>query len=81
MLPRVSFSPDPLADVSWSILELDVGRFTALKKSDLVTIYQGQIFQIQNNLPRGSFGPQKRFHLQVLFIQSTGKPEDHLSIR
>jgi hypothetical protein len=81
VLPRASFSPDPLADVSWTILELDAGRFTPLKKPDCVTIYQGQVLQIQNNLPSGSFGSQKRFHLgNVLFIQLTGKPEDHLSV-
>src|SRR6266481_8735930 len=81
-LPRASFSPDPLADVSWTILELDAGRFTPLKKPDCVTIDQGQVFQIQNNLPGGGFRPQKRFHLgNLLFIQSTGKPEDHLSVR
>jgi hypothetical protein len=81
-LPRASFSPDPLADVSWTILELDASRFTPLKKPDCVTIDQGQVFQIQDNLPSGSFGPQKRFHLgNLLFIQSTGKPEGHLSVR
>jgi hypothetical protein len=58
------------------ILELDAGRFTPLKKPDCVTIYQGQVCQIQNNFPSRSFGPQKRFHLgNLLFIQSTGKPE------
>jgi hypothetical protein len=81
-LPRASFSPDPLPDVSWTILELDAGRFTPLKKPDCVTIYQAQVFQIKNYLSSSSFGPQKRFHLgNLLLIQSTGKPEDHLSVR
>ena len=46
-----SFSRDPLADVSWAILELDGVGSTALEKANNVTIYQGQVFQIQNYLP------------------------------
>src|SRR5258707_10011071 len=38
----VTFSRDPLADVSWTILELDTFRFTSLKKPDRVPIHQGQ---------------------------------------
>src|SRR6266851_5412828 len=71
-LSRVSFSRDPLTDVSWTILELDAVRFTPLKKPDCVAIYQSQVFQIQNYFPSTSFGSQKRFHLSdLLCVHST----------
>jgi hypothetical protein len=43
-----SFSLDPLTNVRGAILELDAIRFTALKKSDSVSIHQGQVFQVQH---------------------------------
>ena len=51
-----SFSRDPLADVSWAILELDGVGFTAPEKANNVTICQGQVSQIQNYLPICNFG-------------------------
>src|SRR6266436_9013839 len=38
-LTLASFSRDPLADVCWAILELDVAGFAALKKTDSVLIH------------------------------------------
>src|SRR5260370_40471837 len=74
----VTFSRDPLADVSWTILELDTFRFTSLKKPDRIPIHQGQVFQIQNYFTITSFGSEKCFHLgHLLSAPSTRKSVDH----
>ena len=50
-----------LAHTLGNVFDLDAVSFTALKKSDRVPIYQGQVFQIQNYLLSASFGFQKCF--------------------
>src|SRR5260370_18757415 len=78
----VTFSRDPLADVSWTILVLDTFRFTSLKKPDRVPIHQGQVFQIQNYFTITSFVSENCFHLvDLLCVHSTRKREDHRCVR
>ena len=40
----MSFSSDPLADVRWTILELNTIRFAASEKPDNVSIHESEVF-------------------------------------
>jgi hypothetical protein len=77
-----SFFRDPLADVCWTILELNVVGFAASQKTDSVLIHQGKISKVQNDAATIRFRTEQRFQFGLVFsVHSATHCKDHFAVR
>src|SRR6266850_7452378 len=81
-LTTLSLSRDPLTDVCRAIPKLDAIRFTALEKTDSLSIHEGQLEQVQNDPSPVRLRAEERLQVaHVLSVQSTAHFEDDLPVR
>jgi hypothetical protein len=80
-LTTLSLSRDPLTDVRWAIPELDAIRFTALEKTDSVSIHEGQLEQVQNDTVPLAFRREEHCQIaHVLYVHTTAQLKDDLAV-
>jgi hypothetical protein len=80
-LTALSLSRDPLTDVCWAIPELDAIRFTALEKTDSVSIHEGQLEQVQNDTVPLAFRREERCQIaHVLYVHTTAQFKNDLAV-
>jgi hypothetical protein len=80
-LTALSLSRDPLTDVCWAIPELDAIRFTALEKTDGVSIHEGQLEQVQNDTVPLAFRREERCQIaDVLYVHTTAQLKNDLAV-
>src|ERR1700719_1793800 len=72
---------NPFADVGRTILQLDLARFAACKKSNCFPIHKSYLFQVKRQVRGVCFGIEKRLQFrQILFLYPTAEIEDHQPI-
>src|SRR2546430_1520746 len=81
LAPSVSFCSDPLADIGWTIFQLDALRFTARQELHGIAIDQCYVLQIERHALTGRFQTKKPLQLgNVLDLDSTAQRKDHSGI-